>query len=107
MKSTEVCTYLRAVAEAATAKDEGTIWQPGPAPATLKSSSQRRGRTSRAPGDGAGPVAVPVADEGPGEEVASAAEVALAFEAAQAVAVGLPSLIVAFTTINGRWMANK
>ena len=36
MKSTEVCTFLRAVVKAATAKDAGAIWQPGPAPAALK-----------------------------------------------------------------------
>ena len=44
-------------------------------------------------------MAGPVADKGPGAEAAPAAE---AVEAAQAVAVGPPSLIVAFTTINGR-----
>ena len=34
MLSTEVCTYLRTVSEAATAKDASNLWQPGPAPAT-------------------------------------------------------------------------
>ena len=47
MLSTEVCTYLRAVAEAATAKDAGNIWQPGPAPATtLKRLQPKKKRSS-------------------------------------------------------------
>ena len=36
MTSMEVCTYLRAVFEAATAQDAVNLWQPGPAPAPLK-----------------------------------------------------------------------
>ena len=44
MLSTEVCTYLRAVAEAATAQDAGNLWQPGPAPATSLKRLQPRKR---------------------------------------------------------------
>ena len=46
MMSTEVCTYLRAVAEAATAKDAGNIWQPGPAPVTLKRLQPKKKKNS-------------------------------------------------------------
>ena len=101
MMSIEVCTYLRAVAEAATAKKAGTIYgSPDQLQQPSRDSSLRRGRTpSRASGGVAGPVAVLVADEGPG---AAAAVVALAVEAAQAVAVGPPLSTVALTTTNGR-----
>ena len=44
MLSTEVCTYLRAVAEAATAQDAGNLWQPGPAQATTLKRLQPKKR---------------------------------------------------------------
>ena len=85
MLSNEVCTYLQAVAEAATAQDAGNLWQPGPAPVTtLKSCSPRRGGTQRAPVDAADPAAATTAQEA---------------EAAQAVAPR--SLIQVSITTNG------
>ena len=44
MLSTEVCTYLRAVAKAATAQDAGNLWHPGPAPATTLKRLQPKKR---------------------------------------------------------------
>ena len=44
MLSTEVCTYLRAVAEAATAQDAVNLWKPGPAPATTLKRLQPKKR---------------------------------------------------------------
>ena len=54
MLSTEVCTYLRAVAEAATAQDTGNLWQTGPSPATTLKRLQpnKRGYPKGSPGCG-------------------------------------------------------
>ena len=80
MLSTEVCTYLWAVAEAAMAQDAGSPVQPQ-RPHSRGSSPRRSEDPRRAPEDMAGPAA----DADQGAEAAPAAEAARVAEAAQAV----------------------
>ena len=55
MISTEVCTYLRAVSEAATAQDVINLWQPGPAQTTpLKRLQPKKIKTHRGGAQGMG-----------------------------------------------------
>ena len=75
MCATEVCTYLRVVAEAARAKDASSIWQPGPAPTTMLKRLQWKKRNSpKGSRVVVGTMADFWPDEDPGAEAAPAAE---------------------------------
>ena len=109
MLSMEICTYLRAVSEAATAQDAINLWQLGPAQTTplkrlqpKKNKTPRERGTSRAPADVADTAAT-TADV----VAAPAAKAAPAAEEAQAVAVAPPLLTPVFITIIGNEWPNK